>query len=349
MILAVDLGGTKAHVVAADSKGHILGFGDDKEWVEEELERRMRKMVRIRFAAENALREAGLRAADIRRVSACCSGADWPFEFPIGARQLREVLGVRDVFYSNDCIGALRGGVEMIGRDCAVLCLGTGSNCAVYNREGESYEYAYYLKDEHQGGEAIGRFIAEAVVDAYAGIAPRTALTQLLLDYTGFGSVEEFHMLRTTGRSEHEPPARPAYKDYCPLLFQAIQMNDAVATRYIDSFCAALAKYVVVAARRLGIEGRSLPVVISGGVCKGDSVIPELVAKHIRAEIPEAYCVNARFEPVVGALLLEYDRAYPAGIPADVMKALEDSCVKYGLYREPGRNAGSDDSIKKPA
>lgn len=336
LILAVDLGGTKTHALIVDHQGNILGFGDDSGWVEEDLERRMRKIVRIRFAADQALADAGLPISKIDKVSASCSGADWAFEYPIGVRQIRESLGIRDVYYCNDCIGALRGGTEMIGRDCAVICLGSGSNCAVFNRDGQSYEYAYYLKDIHQGGGAIGRFIVEAVVDASVGLAPQTELTRLLLDYTGFSSVEEFYMLCTTGRTEEEPPKQPVYKDFCPLIFEAIRLGDAVSLQYIDQFCAALANYVVVAAKKLDISGRPLPVVISGGVCKGDNIISELIEVYLKESIPGAYCINARLEPVVGALLLELDRVYPKGIPDNVMKTLESGCAERGLFRDIG-------------
>ncbi|SFM47460.1 BadF-type ATPase [Paenibacillus sp. 1_12] len=336
LILAVDLGGTKAHAIIADHQGHILGFGDDKDWTYQAMERRIFKMVRIRFAADKALADAGLPMSKIERVSANCSGADWSFEFPIGVRQLGETLGVQNISYFNDCIGALRGGTEIIGRDCAVICLGSGANCAVYNKDGQSYEYAYYLKNIHQGGEAIGRFIVDAVVDASVGLAPETELTRLLLDFTGFSSVEEFYMLCTTGRSEDESPKQPVYKEFCPLLFEAIRLGDAVSLQYIDQFCAALANYVVVAAKKLNIVDRPLPVVISGGVCKGDNIILELIEKHLKGKIPGAYCINARFEPVVGALLQALDRIYPLGIPEDVMKTLERCCTERKLFREIG-------------
>jgi N-acetylglucosamine kinase-like BadF-type ATPase len=337
-ILGVDLGGTKAHVVAADHLGHILGFGDDKGWSETVPDRRIRKMRRILFASQKAAAQAGLALPDFERVSASCSGADWKFEYPIGIRHLRETLGIPMVSYYNDCIGALRGGTEMIGRDCAVICLGTGANCAVYSREGEDYQYAYYLKDIHQGGGAIGRFIVEAVVDASVGLAPETALTRLLLEATGLGSVEELHMLFTTGRAEDEPPSPPHYKEFCPLLFEAIRLGDQVALSYIDQYCAGLAKYVIVAARRLSMEKRDITVVISGGVCKEDNVVSALVEKHLREALPGTRCVDACFEPVVGALLLEYDRIYPGGVPESVMGELERSCAQYGLFRRSREN-----------
>lgn len=333
MILGVDLGGTKTHVLAADHLGHLLGFGDDKNWDYVDADRRMRKILRIKHAAEIAAAQAGLTLADFERVSASCSGADWPFEHPIGVRQLRESLGIQRVSYFNDCIGALRGGTEILANDCAVICLGTGGNCAAYNCEGENFQYAYYFKDEHQGGGAIGRFIADAVVDASIGLIPPTALTGLLLEATGCSSAEEFHMLRTTGRTENEEPIRPVYKDFAPLLFQAIAMEDSLAKAFLERFGRELAHYVVVAAQRLGMAERNITVVMSGGVCKGDSLLTKTVERYLRKELPGACCVDARYEPVVGALLLEYDKLYPNGVPCAVMAELERGCARLGLFR----------------
>jgi N-acetylglucosamine kinase-like BadF-type ATPase len=290
-------------------------------------------MIRARYAVEKALAGAGLGLPDIAAVSASCIGADWAFEYEVGRKNLRAALGVADVRLYNDCVGALRGGTETRGRDCGVLCLGTGANCAVLSRDGRDYIYAYYLKGIHQGAGAIGNFVFQAVFDAESGIGAPTALTGLLLEKTGYASVEELCMSVTTGRAETEAPWRPVYQDYGPLLFQAIRMGDAVAKDYIDWFCAGLARYVTTAARRLDIQDRDFTLVLSGGVPKGGDVMRGLLEQKLKEEMPALRCVNARFEPVVGALLLEYDRLYPEGVPPEVMDELERSAGRYRLFR----------------
>ncbi len=101
----------------------------------------------------------------------------------------------------------------------------------------------------------------------------------------------------------------------------------------MKGFCAGLANYVIVAAKKLGIINRPLPVVISGGVCKGDNIITELIEKYIKESIPGAYCLNAKFEPIIGAVLMEMDRIYPEGIPGEVMANIERCSTERGLYR----------------
>jgi N-acetylglucosamine kinase-like BadF-type ATPase len=332
-IMGIDQGGSKTDVLIADCEGHIAGFGNDRDWKAITGERRAVRMVRIRYAADKAIREAGIELSNVQSISASCNGADWAFEYEIGRKNIRNTLGVKEVSLYNDCIGALRGGTEIKGRDCAVLCLGTGANCAVINREGKEHIYAYYLKDIHQGAGAIGRFIFQAVYDAEAGLKPNTLLTELLLKQTEYQSVEELYMAVTTGRTETEAPWKPVYKEYCPLLFQAVRMGDRVAANYIEWLCEELAQYVIIGARRLGMENREITLVLSGGVPKSGSIMVDLLQQKLLKHLPGIKCVNARFEPVVGALLLEYDRLYPQGIPEQVVKELESCTGKRNLFR----------------
>ncbi|MDR3173209.1 MAG: hypothetical protein LBU19_03070 [Treponema sp.] len=332
-LMGIDQGGTKTDVVIADHTGRILGFGNDRDWIAVTGERRAVRMIRVKYAAGKAAADAGLSLAGIQSVSASCNGADWDFEYAIGRKNLRNTLGIDDVALYNDCIGALRGGTEIKGKDCAVICLGTGANCAVVNRDGEEYIYAYYLKSIHQGAGAIGRFVFQAVYDAEAGLGEKTMLTGLLLEKTGYRSVDELYMSVTTGCTETEAPWIPSYKEYSPLLFQAVNMGDTVAKMYIEWFCGELAHYVIVAAGKLGMKDREITMVLSGGVPKSGSIMVDLLQKNLKQYLSGINCLNARFEPVMGALLLGYDKLYPGGIPAGVMREIERCSAERNLFR----------------
>jgi N-acetylglucosamine kinase-like BadF-type ATPase len=331
--MAIDQGGTKTDVVIADHAGRILGFGNDRDWDAVTGERRAVRMIRVKYAAGKAASDAKLSFADIQSVSASCNGADWDFEYPIGRKNLRNTLGIGNVELYNDCIGALRGGTEIRGKDCAVICLGTGANCAVVNRDGKEYIYAYYLKNIHQGAGAIGRFVFQAVYDAEVGLGEKTVLTGLLLEKTGYRSVDELYMSVTTGCTETDVPWTPSYKEYSPLLFQAVNMGDAVAKMYIEWFCRELARYVIVAAEKLGMKDREITMVLSGGVPKSGSIMVELLQKNLKQDLPGINCLNARFEPVIGALLLGYDKFYSGKIPPDLMREIERCSAERNLFR----------------
>ena len=283
LMLSIDQGGTKTDVLIADDKGHILGYGNDRDWIPVTGERRGLRMIRIRHATDIAIRDAGISLAEVGYVSASCCGADWDFEYEVGRKNIRNTLGIKDVELYNDCIGALRGGTEMLGRDCAVLCLGTGANCAIFNREGQMHTYHYYMKQIHQGAGAIGRFIFQAVFDAEAGLGEKTALTGLLLEESGYSSVDELFMHITTGRTEDEGPLQLEHKDYCPLLFRAIEQGDKLATDYLNWLCKELVAYVAIGVEKLSIDDRALNVVLSGGVPKGGNIMYERLHDSKRA------------------------------------------------------------------
>ena len=342
-ILAIDQGGTKTDIIIADHRGNIIGLGNDRDLMASEKineyptyykkDRRIARMIMIRHAAEKALLDGGLKFSDIHSVSASCTGADWEYEYEVGRKNLRNTLEIEQVSLYNDCIGALRGGTEIKNRDCAVICLGTGANCAVINREGDEYIYAYYLKDIHQGASAIGKFIFDAVIDGESGLGPKTLLTKLLLEKTGYESVDELFMHISAGRHENEKHWEPAYQNFCPLLFQAVKAGDMVANNYLQWFCSDLARYVIIAAIKLGMQEREISVVLSGGVPKSGSLMVDLLQKRFKEDLPGVNCIHACFEPVVGALLLEYDRIYLEGIPGEVMRRLEQNCAKRDLFR----------------
>jgi N-acetylglucosamine kinase-like BadF-type ATPase len=333
-MLSIDQGSTKTDVLIADEKGNILGCENDRDWLPVTGERRAVRMLRIRHAADKAVKKAGISFDDIDFVTACCTGADWEFEYGLGRRNIRNTLGIKDVTLYNDCIGALRGGTEMQGRDCAVLCLGSGANCAVFNREGKMHTFHYYLKDEHQGASAIGKFIFQTVIDSNAGLCEETILTRLLLEETGYSSVDELFMVITTGRTELEKPQYPEYKDYAPLLFRALEKEDKAACDYLNRFCEELVVYVTIGVKALSIGEREINVVLSGGVPKGGDIMRERLHYYLKRSLPNACLIDARLEPVVGAMLLGYDKLYPHGIPEDVYETLEKSCTQRNLFRE---------------
>ena|GEM_PF-680960 len=342
-IIAIDQGGTKTDIIIADHEGKIAGYGNDRDFLASEdikkypvyfkKDRRVIRNIRIAHTAEKALSAAALKISDIDSISASCTGADWKYEYELGIRNLRNTLGIANISLYNDCIGALRGGTDIFNRDSAVLCLGTGANCALKNREGEELIYAYYLKDIHQGASAIGRYVFNAVFDSEAGLKGKTLLTKLLLEETGHSSVDELYMHISAGRNENEDQWEPVYKEYCHLLFKAAIAKDELSCKYLDWFCRGLASYIKLGAIKLGMQDREINLVLSGGVFKNASLMADLIYVNLKQDLNGIKCIHAHFEPVVGALLLEYDKIYTGKIPDKVILVLEKSCMEYNLIR----------------
>ncbi len=331
-VLGVDQGGTKTEVVIADQEGNILAFENDRDFTDWTGERRELRMKRIRYAADKAVRACGIDYGQISAVAASLNGADWPFEYAVGEKNVRRTLGIQDVMHYGDCVGAMRGGIDTHGRNCAVICLGTGTNVAVQAADGRQFVYGYYVKDRHQAGGSIGKSVFEIVLAANIGLERRTIMTEILLKETHFDSVEKLFMSITTGVSEYDKPIRIVYKDYAWIMFEAMRRGDAVATAFVQDFCEGLCGYVLHGAQRFGI-GNDLTVVFSGGIVKVCPEIVSICSAYLSARMEGICCVNARYEPVIGAVLYWLDREYDYRIPARVMQRLDAQCAGRGLIR----------------
>lgn len=343
LTLGIDQGGTKTDIVIADETGRILAYENDKGHAALEGERRELRMKRIRYAADKAFAASGLSSPQLSHVYANCNGADWEFEYEVGRKNLIKTLGVSHTIIFNDCMGALRSGISPAGRDCAVICLGSGTNVGIKSGNGEELIYGYFIHDEDQAGGTIGKAVFQAAYDDYIGLGPATLLTPLLLKATGFEDVQELFIVTTTGRTEDEKPLRLKYKDYAWLMFEAMRRGDAAALEYVNGLCKRLSKYVVSGARRMGLSGDGFTVVISGGIVKAGMEMFEILEKHLKESMPGVKCINARYEPVIGSVLYFYDDYYNGGIPDEVLERLDSECVKYGLIRKSSTGPAKDE------
>src|SRR5207248_6400922 len=102
-----------------------------------------------------------------------------------------------------------------------------------------------------------------AVADAYLGRGPQTALSQLVCEKHGVGSVVEF--LEATGRGRIDETA------FSPLVAQAADAGDGCAKSILRSSgerLGATASHVV---RMLGMGDIAFDVVLAGGIFRSGS------------------------------------------------------------------------------
>jgi len=322
-VLALDQGGTKTAALVADGAGRILGAGYSGGACHA-IDGMPLAMAMVMAACRQALQQAGLSLEQVGLVVAGMTGADWPEEYPLLQGALRAAMGAADVTVVNDCIIAFRAGTDS---PCgAVLCAGTGLNAAVISPAGESFIYGYYIDGDDNGGTALGRLALRAVYNAQSGIGLPTRLTQAVLAFYGAASVDGV-MRRAVAGQLGEPKA------LVPLLAGVVREGDPVAVGLVEAFGARLARYVVAGVARYGMLGATADVVLSGGVFKAG--MPELrkaVARGIQAEAPGMTLVDARYEPVVGALLLGLDRLAGKSVPL-ASDAVAQSVARFGLSR----------------
>lgn len=325
-VMGVDHGGTKTSALIGDSRGHLCAsvtLYKSREPSYERLEVTARAM-------EQALVSAGLLPEQI----ACCtvgySGADWDFEFPLIRQALADATGISHPRVVNDCIGAMRGGTQLPYG--GVICIGTGLNIGLIDRNGRSFVYGYLINDEDSGGVALGQRVVRAVRNAYTGVGQPTVLTEKLLaffrkQHIALASVYDFFVADSTG-APSLPILRYEVKDLTPLLLQAADEGDAVAGEIVADFCGNVRDYVTAAARRLSMTEEPFDLILTGGVLKGGKSIRCALERLLQEAIPNMRLVPARYEPVCGDALLSYD-ALRYG--ETVRKQFEMECDRAGL------------------
>lgn len=326
--LAIDQGGTKTDAVIVASNGEIIGYGNDSD-IRYPGEDYMAEQARfLQTASNNALSHAGVTMADISGVCASLNGADWAYDYERLRSMVSETLSidVKNINVINDCIGAMRGGT--MKKDCAVLCVGSGVNCAVRSAEGHEYIYGYFIADDDQGGGALGRAAWKAILDAVNGLGQPTMLTKLVLEKYKKPDVESLFIAFT----DKEIPMEP--KSLAPIVMKAARLHDAVAMKIIENMGMRLAMYVVRGLEKIGIKERSVELVISGGVTKGDGVVlMDVIEEQICSAAPNVTIVEAMYEPIAGATLIVLDNLYPKGLPKEVSHTFHESTVQYGMTR----------------
>lgn len=324
-IIGLDQGGSKTIAAVADCRGNILGSGNSNGACHASTGMKY-AMGRVDEAFKRALKAASIRPEEVDMIAAGMTGADWPYEYALLKSALIETTGVKKVKVVNDCIIAMRGGTcKTYG---AVICAGTGLNIAVKSADGREHIFGYYINRNTQGGEALGTKAIEAVFDAEAGIVPSTALTELILDYFSISNVDKLLFKFVNGKL----PAKT--KDLVPLLFQAADIEDAVALDIIKEFGCNIARYTVAGLRRFDMLQTDIDIVISGGIFKArNPVLKETLNYEIHKDAEKARIINALYEPVAGAVLIALDDLYGSSLPDDITGNVLSSSRRLNLIR----------------
>jgi len=295
-IVGIDQGSTHTRAAVCGQNGRIFGVG--KSFGACHSIHGMQPAMRaIRESVQDALCQANIRPEQIRLVFGGLTGADWPDEYRLLEENLAALHPGAQVKVVNDCMVALRGGTQ--AHYGAIVISGSGGNCAVRSPDRQEFIYHYYQEDDLQGGQALGRKMLTAVYRAATGRELATRLTGLALQQLGMASVDEVLRAHVEGRIPVE-----SLRALAPLLLQAAWEGDLVAGQIVQSFAAGLAELVTAALRRFDMTGLALEIVLSGSIFKGCGRLLEAqMAVEIQKAAPRAKLVNARYEPVVGALL----------------------------------------------
>jgi N-acetylglucosamine kinase-like BadF-type ATPase len=325
--LGIDQGGTKTAALLCDENGRIWGSAKEKglttTYFSDTGEAYLKN---ISSAAGSALSMAGISQSAVSAVCGCLNGADWDFEYPILERNLVRATSCTDIIVINDCIGAMRGGTA--SRECAVVCAGTGLNAAVRCGDGREIIYGYFVDSADQGANALGQATLRKVMDSYLGLCGDTLLSKLVMDHTGYETAEQLLIDLTMKRCELQ------VKELVGCLLDAYRKGDSEAALIVDEFARSVSRYIVAGLKRFDMLSRPVEVVFSGGVLKDNgTLLSKAMIDYMKQSVPDIIGVNARYEPICGAVLTLLDRHYGMRIPPEVLEEFDRSAVRLGLIR----------------
>lgn len=323
-ILGIDQGSSKTHALIGDACGSILGFGQSRgachssTGIDSSMEA-------VAEALNQAALEAKIKLEEIGILVAGLTGVDWEFEAALLEQELRKRTGIEQIHVVNDCLIAMRAGTKKTYG--AVLCAGSGLNCAVRDEKGNEFVYGFYIDEEFQGGTALGKACVRAVIDGHTGIGEKTALTEIVLEKFRCRTVDELLYKKVTGViGDREFLQLPIYLD------QAATEGDLVAKGILHRFGRQFGQYVSAGVKKIKID-MAIDVVLSGSIFKCKS--PELrqgVREYLEEETPMAKLVDGIYEPIVGAYLMGLDLVSADKSFEDDEKIMEE-CRKYQLFR----------------
>ncbi|MBI5092662.1 MAG: hypothetical protein HZB26_09505 [Candidatus Hydrogenedentes bacterium] len=262
MLLAFEGGGSKTRILLADLEERVraseLGKSSSSLYIERasylaETTRLLRRVKRTADRAHGRIRVAGLAG---------------PLDLKLVTLAIRSVFGrVRISCISEGDIALalhdLEAGVSLVA--------GTGSSCRALNEKGEHTScggFGPQFGDEGSG-YWIGREAIAAVVRARDGRGPKTKLTKRLMAYLRISDLWRIH--ENPNGSGHLFPPRVA--GFTPQVFDAARDGDAVARGICRSAGRELAGLVVAATRQARIRRRPIPLVLTGGVFRGEDLI----------------------------------------------------------------------------
>ncbi|MDI7246945.1 MAG: BadF/BadG/BcrA/BcrD ATPase family protein [Bacillota bacterium] len=296
--ICIDSGGTKTICLVARADGTLLGAGVGGPGNELHL-----RPGEASEALAEALRQAlaplgGHAAADA--VYASAPG------LPRGALEaaLAGRVDCDAVSCEGDDLAAFRG--ALASDRGVVVAAGTGSfavACDGRGRLATAGGWGPLLGDEGSAHD-IGLSALRAVVRAEDGREAPTALSGLVREALGYVQARDLRdIVYRQGLS------RRRIGGLAVLVSAAASRGDAVASRILDDAGRSLASLGLAAAGQLEMTGEEFTYTATGGVVRAGELVLRAFRDAMGAGAPRATYVPCRYEPVIGAVILAFERA----------------------------------------
>jgi len=253
-----------------------------------------------REAAEAALREASVEAADVQAICAGVAGTSFEKRRVAFAAGLQETFPNARISVLPDYAIALTGATN--GQPGVIVIAGTGSAAYGENVAGESHRAgAYgYLIDDAGSGYGVGRAALAAALRVADGTGEATTLTERILTALGLTALSEIVPGVYGGEI-----SRVVIASLARVVSEAAsQDSDSVAQALLMRAGGALAHLTHGVTRRL-FDDDTQPITVSpiGGLWNAGEALTDVFTRSLRRFAPTAIFAPPLQPPVKGAML----------------------------------------------
>ena len=306
LFLGIDGGQTSTKSILADASGRVLGAGRGGPAIHlKDGATREHARGALYAAIHQALRQAGLvDATEIACAFLGFSGVSGPEASAAKTycEVVQEQFEVRSIFIDHDARTALAGAIPSMTGVIAIA--GTGSIAFAMNAEGASARaggWGYLLGDPGSAYE-IGRQALAAVALAHDCGGPATLLSSLLLQALDIHNATE---ITQAVYRDASPKLRIA--GVCSTVAAAAASGDKMAVSIFEEAGRGLGSMACAAARKL-TPPPSLNFSGVGGVFESGELLWRPYREFVLTEYPQAQVVAPAFPPLVGALILAFQK-----------------------------------------
>lgn len=296
-LLGIDGGGSKTTALLADEEARVLGRGaagaSNFQVIGHEA-----AQAALAAAMAAAMADAGLAARPLSGLCVGLSGVDRPGERALFREWARQAAPEARVVVANDAELVLAAGTPA-GWGLALIC---GTGAIVYGRSpagrlARADGWGHLLGDDGSG-YAIGLAALRAIMRAYDGRGPETALAGAILDRWSLAAPPDL-----VGRVYRELRGKQEIAALADIVEAVAAMDDSVAQQILAGAGRELALAAQAVALRLALTG-PIPCALAGGVI----VAGELVRREFEAAAANLGLflapITAVPEPAVGAVRL---------------------------------------------
>ncbi|TXH83531.1 MAG: hypothetical protein E6Q77_04090 [Rhizobium sp.] len=286
-LLALDIGGTKTHLVIEDGRGKRLldTVLRSREWDAEPAD----------LAAQWIVERIQPHIPQDARIAAMAFGAQGVNRAET-AHELQAALAAYDLhpLIVNDAalIALAAGFPDGIGIIAGTGAIGVGTNASGAHLAAGGW--GSVIGDEG-GAAALVREAARAALRALDEGKPDDGLLGALIDDFGVADAE-----RLTRKVNDEPTA-DNWAPHCPAVFAAAASGSALAARVIDEGAECLAALVGQLLTRGAI---ATDVVVAGSVIVNQPPLLDAFRRHVSARYPHLRVHKLTIPPVEGAVFL---------------------------------------------